>query len=85
MLAILGADQDLHELSVNNALPERDNRRAYLDHFLPGEVRPIGAEDQRALAEFAASIGASVPEPELLSLLLPLIPLAYRRRRMAIR
>src|SRR3954471_15349739 len=48
-----------------------------------GEAWPISGEDQRKLGEFAASIGAGVPEPSaFVSLLLSVIPLSLRRRRI---
>jgi uncharacterized protein YkwD len=48
-----------------------------------GEVFPINPEDQRTLATFAASIGASVPEPSAVIALLVggIVAISRRRRR----
>jgi hypothetical protein len=50
-----------------------------------GEVFPISAEDQQTLANFAASVGVSVPEPGTLGLIaVSVIGLLGRRRRRAL-
>jgi len=47
-----------------------------------GETWPISGEDQQLLSSFAASIGAAVPEPGIMSLsLLATFGLLARRRR----
>jgi hypothetical protein len=56
---------------------------AHFNTSFSGEVWPISPEDERTLAEFAASIVTSVPEPtSLLSLLVSIIPVARRRRHL---
>ena len=54
-----------------------------------GEVFPIAAADQQTLASFAASIGASVPEPGTITLavlgVLGLGSYGWRRRQVATR